>query len=130
MTHELRLSHGLYNAGLLGFIRIMEKAGKTHYLAYDQAGDSLKLDIKALEGFEKDYYNYFNSVYGEGTTTYKMIAGYKTLVAGSETFEEAFKDWEKSTFLYSLKKRVLMSLPMKLLSQQKMTTLTQFQKSK
>lgn len=95
MTHELRLSHGLYNAGLLGFIRIIEKAGKAHYLDYDQANDSLKLDIKALEGFEKDYYNYFNSVYGEGTTTYKMIAGYKTLVAGSETFEEAFKGWEE-----------------------------------
>lgn len=95
MQYELRLSHGLYNAGLLGLIRILEAAGKGHLLDYNPSGDTLTLDTEGLEGFEDDYYTYFKGKHGEGTITYKLIQAYKTMDVGAEGFEDQLKKWEK-----------------------------------
>lgn len=95
MKYELSLSHGLYNAGVLGLIRILENAGKSQFINISQYSDLLTIDSKAFENFEWDYYNFFKTIYGERTTTSKLINAYKILLPDEEDFEDKFKEWEK-----------------------------------
>lgn len=93
---QLRLSHGLYNAGILGFINILKFAGKESFIHYSKRNNIFSFDLSALSGFEEDYYRYFIATYEESTLTKKVITEFEILTLQDPAFSEHLKNWEKS----------------------------------
>jgi len=56
MEERIYLGDWLYNAGIIGFLRIMAKNNKKHLIKTENNYISLNTDI--LEDFHKDYFNY------------------------------------------------------------------------
>ena len=55
-------SNWLYNAGVVGFLRVLEFGGKRR--AFEFKGDgSVEVEISALDGFEIYYFEYASKLY-------------------------------------------------------------------
>lgn len=94
MAIVLSVSHGLYNAGLLGFYRILERAGKKHLIQEDVPyRGAITVEPEVFETFEQDYFEYFKAVYGEQMTVNKMLSGFNAIDATSPNLGEAIKAW-------------------------------------
>ena len=65
MQIQLRLNDFLFNSGMLGFYRVLEKAEKLSFVSFDN--NCMKIDTKALEEFQKDYIQAMLLEYEEDT---------------------------------------------------------------
>lgn len=94
-TIELRLSHSLYNAGILGLIKILDFAGKEDTYQHTRGDNKIIIKKEALIGFEKDYYKFFEAKYGHQTAIQRIINNYENLDFDNPESEENVKKWSE-----------------------------------
>jgi len=92
-TIELRLSHSLYNAGILGLIKILDFAGKEETYQHVRGDNKIIIKKEALDDFEKDYYKFFEAKYGHQMVIQKIINDYENLDFDNPDGEKNVKEW-------------------------------------
>ena len=94
---ELKLKDWLFNAGLLGFINILETSdGEEKVRKFiDDQNRCLKFSkeelLELLEDFEYKYFDFFIKRYGK-TLTYGRILEFEKYIDEFENISENFKD--------------------------------------
>ena len=91
-TIQLQMADWLYNAGLVGFVNILDHAD----LDYKTKGSTIEFDSDILQGFEIQYFSYIISKYEKVISWYKIIAYENTLIKHKNSEYEEFtkKDLE------------------------------------
>lgn len=67
---RLELSDWLYNAGIVGVVKILENSD----IPYDKGINYIEFDDSALENFSQSYFSYFIIKYEKFTSWYKIIS--------------------------------------------------------
>lgn len=98
-TFKIRLNDFLYNSGVLGFYRVLEQSEKEDLMQIE--GNSLTIESKALEGFEKDYIQTMLDTFEEDTKWYTIVNS-KEMIKQIDTINEK----EKLKNVFSMVKRV------------------------
>lgn len=66
---RLQLSDWLYNAGIVGIVKILEES----QIECKRNNNYIEFEEKDLESFEEKYFNYFIKTYEKFTTWYKIV---------------------------------------------------------
>ena len=91
---SLRLGHFLYNAGLLGMVRILEGQYPNSGL-WAKRGSEIQLSSKVFETFHEAYCNQLIEMFGNNARCHKLLRRYEGLVGESTDSKEwrsFFKD--------------------------------------
>ncbi len=85
---RLQLSDWLYNAGVIGFLNILESEGDS----YEAEGQEILFDKSVLDNFEEKYFNYFIKTYGKNLSWNKIVI-FEKFIKKHE--EEEFRNFDE-----------------------------------
>lgn len=92
---ELRLNNFLFNSGIVGFIRILEKTGKKNLIKKEI--NRVIIKTEALNTFEDDYFNAMISEFEKDTRWYRLI-NIKSIIEDLNLEEKQDLERFKETF--------------------------------
>ncbi|MBP2639598.1 MAG: cas8a1 [Firmicutes bacterium] len=85
----LQLNDALYNAGILGFMRIAEKQG----IPYRWKGNRLQFQLDDLQNFTESYLNTVMDTYRDDTVYATILKQYDNLICIPSKEEENLEKW-------------------------------------
>lgn len=83
---EFEMGNWRDNVSLMGLMNILDHSGKSYEFSLGK--ETILVPIKDLEGFEKDYFNYFSDIYEDHLPWARIVNYEKALLSYLENLEE------------------------------------------